>query len=140
MTEAFSSSSAADQDGLGGVADGSSSGDGGGAGWKHAVVGGPLPPLSFVPVPVETLAMLADRILVSTQPLYRRVLYSTSGLPASTFTDQCSTDQNALSTIFFPDQRFTSQCFTDQCFIDQCFTPTSDLPTSAAGGAIASAI
>lgn len=32
---------------------------------EDAVVGRSLPPLPFAPVPVETLAMLADRILVS---------------------------------------------------------------------------
>ncbi|CAM9611023.1 unnamed protein product, partial [Laminaria digitata] len=55
VTEALSSSAAAQDGHSGGV-------DGGGLG--DAVVSRPLPPLPFAPVPVETLAMLADRILV----------------------------------------------------------------------------
>lgn len=109
------SSSAAAEDGHGIVGDGDSSSRGaGGGGLEDAVVSRPLPPLAFAPVPVETLAMLADRILVGSA-------LSTSGFIDKCFTDQCFTHQ-----MIFVDQCLSGQCFYRQRFTHQCrFLPTS---------------
>lgn len=118
-----SSSAAAAQDGHGGGVGGGSSGSGGGGGGgglEGAVVGRSLPPLPFAPVPVETLAMLADRILVS-GPL------STKAFIDDAFIDACSVGYDSV----FHRPAFYRPTFYRPVILPTSASSASDVPTSS---------